>query len=290
MKNVHTVLAGMATLAMALSFGQAAATQYDSDETRELIEAMVAAHGGAERWFAAPSIKFTATMYLASLPLSEERTLINNWRHYHVTIDPDTSEAYIDMGLDQSDEIYAAATRERYWRLPGIQFDVQYQDGPFQLAWYHYGMMALPFLSQQDSAIIERQEDVVLPGVSGGEPLMAFRMRFEPVGRTIGGSITIMVDPDTNLIMAWRNGAWVPDLPGGVLPDELAAPPGGPLRIVDRHQVVDGFVLPLSYRSGPPDGDPAGMHLIHEVSVDQPFDRRKLAPPPGAEIVFERSE
>ncbi|GAB4520198.1 MAG: hypothetical protein Tsb0010_04490 [Parvularculaceae bacterium] len=275
--------------AVALSAAAAEAEpHYDSAETRAEIEAMVEAHGGAERWFALPSVGFTATMYLASLPLSEERTLINNWRHYRVTIDPETSEAYVELGLYDVDGIYAAVTRDRWWRQPGTIFDVQFQDGPAQLAWYHYGMMALPFLTQVDGTNIARREDEVLPGVNGGAPLRFYRMTYEPEGREHGGYTDILIDPDTNLITAWRNGSWYPILPGDILPD-LPASPAAPLRIVDRHQEVGGFVLPLSYRSGPPQGDPVGMHLIHDIAIQGEFDRRKLMPPDNAEIVFDRS-
>ena len=38
--------------------------QYANDETRRVIEAMVDAHGGIERWRAAPSIRFDDLMHM----------------------------------------------------------------------------------------------------------------------------------------------------------------------------------------------------------------------------------
>lgn len=267
-----------------------AAPAYDDSDTRQIVEEMVEAHGGADRFFAAKSFKFTIAMYLYTLGINEKRTSYDNWRHYTVTVDPDTSRAYVDVPLENLDGPEAAVTRDQYWRTD-YQFDKPFQEGPHMLAWFHYSMIALPFLTQVDGVKLVQIEDSSLPNSDKTYPTI--HMTFEPgEDRTMPGFMDLIIDPDTHLLAGWGQGTPIALLPGDILPPEVFALPGGArfLRVVDKHQTVDGLVIPAGYYSNRPDGSLAGSHILLSASFSEKFDEKKLKKPKGARVVHDRNE
>ena len=293
-KRLRAERGGLAAAAAALCLGALApaiaAPAYDNGETRELVEEMVAAHGGADRFFAARSFKFSIAMYLYTLGINEKRTSYDNWRYYTVTVDPDTSRAYIDVPHENMDGPEAAVTRDQYWRTD-YQFDKPFQEGPHMLAWFHYSMIALPFLSQVDGVTMARVEDSTLPYSEKSYPTV--RMSFDPgEGKVMEGFMDLIIDPDTHLLAGWGQGSPLALLPGDILPPEMPTLPGRArfVRIVDKHQTVDGLVIPIGYYSNRPDGTLAGSHIVLDASFDEKFDERQLKMPEGARLVHDRNE
>ena len=274
-----------------LAFHAVAAAEtpgYSDQSTREAVEKMVAAHGGADRFFAAPSFRFSIAMYLYTLGINEERTSYDNWRYYTVTVDPDTSRAYVDVPHENLPGPEAGVTADEYWRTT-YAFDPPFQEGPQTLAWFHYGILALPFLTQVEGVVLTSIEPGSLPNSAKVFP--AIRMTFEPGGgKSMAGFIDLFIDPDTYLLAGWSQGSAFPLLPGDVLPPEVAATRNRMLRVVDAYHDIDGLIIPKGYYSNRPDGVLAGSHIILEASFDAPFDESQLMRPDGGRTVYERAE
>ena len=92
-------MSSLAVPANLLAQGQGA-PKYEDAEAKRIVESMVQAHGGADAWFSAPTLQFTAAMYLASLPVTEGRTYFDNWRNYTVTVQPQTSRGWVELPFE----------------------------------------------------------------------------------------------------------------------------------------------------------------------------------------------
>lgn len=260
---------------------------YVSDEAREVVEAMVEAHGGLQRWLGAPSFTYTANMYLSSLDVWGEtgRTHYDNWRYYRVTVEPRTSRAYVELPLEDAGGPRAGFDGRAVWRLP-YDFDPAYRDGPFQLLFFHYGFVALPWLTQMEGSVLEYVGEKTFPGDS--RRLLHVRMTFAPRGKTHAGHIDLYVDPGSDRLAGWGGTGSFPLLPGDVLPAEVPAGPGGVVRLVDAWAEVDGIVVPRAYVSvGFQDERYRvfGTHLVIDPTLSEPFREAWARPPEGAEVV-----
>ncbi len=265
-----------------------AAPRYVDKDARETVKQMVKSHGGYDAWVEAPSARLELAMYLAILPPAEGRTPMDNWRYYEVTVEPKTSKTLVEVPWENTEGYEAGLTKDAYWVRP-LTFDPSFQEPVTMLAWYHYGMINLPFLSQSDTAVLETTDGIENPLT--GKVLKGIRMTFEPGdGRKHEGAIDLYIDPETNLLAAWRLGTMYAALPGDVLPDEVPVPPGAPLRIVENYQTYDGIVLPQAYASMTPDGNAAGTHVIMSASFTEPFPHDSLRKPDDGRVVFSRGD
>lgn len=261
---------------------------YADKAVRKTVEKMVAAHGGFERWISAPSIELDLAMVLLVLPEAEGRTPKDDWRYYLVTVEPKSSKAIVDVPWEDAEGPEVGLTRDAYWRR-NLTFDPAFQDPPHMLGWYHYGMISLPFLSQVDGVHIESAEGMTHP--YSGADLIGVKMTFEPGGgKTHAGEAVLYIDPETNLVAAWRTSTMFPLLPGDVLPAQAPRGPGGALRVVESYADADGLVLPRAYASIGPDGAVNGTHVVLSARIGGAFPHDAALPPADAEIIYQRPE
>lgn len=245
-----------------------------------------AAHGGYERWIDAPSVRLDIAMYLLVLPPAKGRTPQDNWRYYSVVVDPDTSETLVDVPWEAGDGPEVGLTKNLYWARP-MTFDPTFQDSAAMLGWYHYAMINLPFLTQIDGVSIEPADNIEHP--LDGRALTGFRMTFDPgPGKIHAGDVEFYIDPQTNLMAAWRFHTRFPMLPGDILPDEAPGVPGSPLRVVETHADYDGFIIPRAYAAFDKGGNAIGTHVVLDADFEAAFPKDALTPPEDAITVFER--
>jgi len=263
---------------------------YDKADTQALIEAMLEAHGGQDAWLETPSFNFKFVMYLASLPVPGEsgRRYHDNWRLFEATLEPRTSRGYLSLPLEDSAGPHAGFDGERLWRRP-YDFDPAFQDPPFQLLYFHYGMISLPWMTQMDGVVLEDRGSGNLPSLD-----IAFRvvrMSFAPEGKTHGGHYDLYIDPQTNRLAGWIQTTRVPILPGNFLPAEVEGRdgPGNIARIVDQYAELDGKIIPIAYSSLATDGSDRlfGIHLLIEPSFGGAIDESMLQPPEDSEVVYQ---
>ena len=263
---------------------------YDYAETQSLIEAMVDAHGGYEMWLEAPSFNYKYVMYLASLPVPGEdgRRYFDNWRVYEAVLEPRTSRGYLSLPLEESAGPHAGFDGERIWRR-SYDFDPSFQDSPFQLLYYHYAMISLPYLTQLDGVVLENRGTGKLPSLD--VVFRVVRMSFSPASKTHGGHYDLYIDPQTNRLAGWIQTTRVPIMPGNFLPAEVEGSdgPGNIARVVDRYAELDGMVVPIAYSSFSTDGSDRlfGIHLLIEASFGDAIDVSMLELPEDGEVVYQ---
>lgn len=289
MRTYLTQLALVAAAAVA-AIGAHAQPAYDSDAARRLTEQMVEAHGGLERWRAAPAIATTFAIYLASLPVGgeegpgAERSYIDNWRFFTATIEPSTSRGYVDIPTEGMPGPEAGFDGETWWGTAYRLDAGPFRDGPLQLLWCHYAMINMPFLTQLDGVSIAATGKQVIAFPRGAEELDAIRVTYETLGKP--GFYDIYIDPETRLMRAWRHTAAFPALPGGVVLNAMFNGPDGAgiLRIVDQHREFDGVVIPTSYTTLNAEGGVLGAHLVVDASYTDEFDAALARPPAETQI------
>ncbi len=171
---------------------------------------------------------------------------------------------------------------EQIWVVPYGFDQPKFRDGPLQLMWFHYGMVALPFMTQVEGVRHEYAGIRSLPGKERQYDVV--QMSFHPENKTHSGVIDLYIDRETSRLKAWTQGTRMPILPGDVLPREFQSSGGDTLRVIDEYQDIDGLIIARSYASIAGNGSQVtGAHLILNPSIKQAFDEAALKRPPGSE-------
>jgi len=253
---------------------------------------MVAAHGGTA-FTNAPSVHFTVTMYLSSLPVgSDGRTYEHNWRIYKVTQDPCTGRGYVELPWEDREGPTIGFDGKELWSLD-YSFDPVYQDDPYMLSFYHYSMIALPWLTQLEGVNLEYVgTETSLPGFS--EPLEVVKMTFDPDGKTHEGYFKLFIDPETNLLRGFEHTSAMAILPNDLLPDEMGLTPATMFRVTDGYLQADGVTVPKTYTTFMLEEDGThkmvGVHMLSDVSMKRTISASDVRKPDGANVAFTKGE
>ena len=227
----------------------------------EIIDAMVEAHGGMERWATAPTVSFEDEFK----PGTAETGAVSR-----VTVEQGRRRAYIDF---PGTEMHIAWDGEKAW---SENWEAPYP--PRFLALLNYHFVNLPWLAKD-------------PGVILGKPGKA-RLRDDPkeyltvkvtyeagVGDTPRDYYVLYVDPETHrlraneYIVTYRS-----ILPEGV---EASDPH---ILVYDEYATVDGLVVPTHYTIYEADGTVYASCDVRDWSFDQPFDEGRMVMGEGAVI------
>ncbi len=252
-----------------------AAPQYANDETRELIEAMLEAHGGLERWEAAPSIRFDNIMYNT---YAQKENFA--WWVVHEVIDQKTRQAWQDWPMDDARIGYDG---EKVWSTNWSK-----GNPPPHMVHFFYYFLNLPWLTQDDGVLLSEATRFAWPGFD--EELIRIEMRYEEaaaIGKSNKDFYILYLDPNSKRLVGYQyaNG-YQPLL------EVMNMPEGkdvfGPLwRLITRFEEVDGLLFPTAWRTMPgPDERIVGNHVILNVDVSTPFEYENVEQPADA-IVFD---
>ena len=268
----RTALAlGMAA-AMAAPAGAQQGPDYDSPETRAIVEAMVEAHGGIEAWRAAPTVAFDNTFFN---PFAAQQGQSPWWVAREV-IDQDDRRVHQYWPLTDGRLAYDG---ERTWTHNwGVGNPPQF------MVHFFYYFTQLPFLTQDEGVVLTYLGREELPGKD--RTFDVVRMEFETMaspGKTRRDRYELFIDTEAKLLGGYRYwNAW------GPMMDLMGVPEGeifGPmLRVHDRLTTVDGFVVPMEMHTMAADGSQTyGYHTITNYSFTEAFDEGWMEMPEGAQ-------
>jgi hypothetical protein len=262
-------------LAMILAPPSFAQPDYASDETKRVIEAMVEAHGGMERWQAAPSIRFDDIMYM---PFHDREQFA--WWAAHEVIDQKTRQVWQNWPMDDAMIGYDG---EQVW-------STNWNKGNPSASMVHffYYFVNLPWLSQDDGVILSEVKRFDWPEL--GDGLYEIEMRFAAapgIGKSSNGYFVLYIDPETYRLVGYQyaNG-YQPLL------DVMNMPEGkkvfGPMwRQITRYEEVGGLLFATAFRTMPGPGKKiVGSHLIMNIDISQPFEYDRAKAPKDA-VIFD---
>lgn len=272
----HSNFAGALTLLAILYSGSAACgPQYASAESQRVIESMVEAHGGIERWRAAPAIRFNDIMHNPY----HERNEFAWWAAYEV-IDQKTRQVWQDWPFDDARVGFDGT---EVWSTNWNKGNPS-----AMMVHFFYYFVNLVWLTQDDGVLLSDVTRFDWPNL--GDDLYRIEMRFADapgIGKSYKDFFVLYIDPESYRLAGY-------EYANGYQPllDVMNMPEGkevfGPLwRLITRYEEVDGLLFPTAFRTMPgPDERIVGNHLIMNIDISTPFDYDKVKKPAGA-VVFD---
>lgn len=274
MKSYRLVQWSIAIFLLAYLPVSIASPHYANDESKRVVEAMVAAHGGLERWRAAPSIRYDNIMHNNYHGKSEFA-----WWVAHEVIDQKTRKVWQDWPMDDARIGYDG---DDVW-------SVNWNKGnpsPSMVHFFYY-FVNLPWLTQDNGVILAEPARFTWPGLA--DDLYEVRMTFEQapgIGKSGNGYFVLYIHPESYRLVGYQyaNG-YKP------LVDLMNMPEGhevfGPLwRAITKYEEVGGLLFPVAFRTMPEaDERIVGNHVILNIDVSTPFEHDKAERPDGAEII-----
>ena len=272
MINTRTITA----VALLVLFGNAwAAPRYASEDTREVIEAMVEAHGGMDRWLAAPSIRFDNIMYN---PYHEKNQFA--WWVSHEVIDQETRKVWQAWPMhDATIGFDGDAVWSDNWRMA---------NPPTFMVHFFYYFVNLPWLTQDDGVRLSEVTEFEWPGVG---TLNRVEMRFVDapgVGKTDKDYFVLFIDPNSSRLVAYQYAiAYQPMLDIMNVPADREV--FGPMwRMITSFEEVDGLLFPTAWRTMPgPNERIVGNHVILNIDISTPFEDEKAAKPEASDVLVD---
>lgn len=250
--------------------------EYASEETREVVQKMISAHGGFDKWKEAKTFSFDNIMFSQGLPGSP--FWINN-----VLVDKDTRQVYQHWPIHGSTMAYDGETTwGKDWKVG---------NPPKFEALFFYYFLNLPWLTQDENVSLGQVKTVTHAGFEKEvlEILMTFTEK-PAVGKTTLDRYKLFIDPESYLLVGYEY-----EIGYGYMLDLMRLPQEakvfGPMfRINDSFTEVDGLIYPnLMHTSNSDHTQTYGNHAIINYSLSTPFDKQLLEKPHGA-IVDTTSE
>ncbi len=267
-KYLYIAIAALSILTVSSSAGSG--PHYASPETQEIIDAMVAAHGGLDAWNSASVISFDNTMFN---PFAGDGD--NPWWYTHETIEQGSRKAVQDWPLNNATLVYdGEATWTTGWNM---------SNPPKFMVHFFYYFVGLPWLTQDSNTQLGAPEPGRLPGVD--QDLVTITMTFSEapsVGKTALDSFKLYIDPDSHLLRGYEY-----SIGYGAMLDLFGVPEGqvfGPmLRVHDDFAEVDGLTVPIRFHTMAADGSATyGYHILTNYSFSDSFDQDRLHRPADA--------
>lgn len=232
-----------------------------SETSREIIAAMISAHGGMEKWRSAPTVSFEDHF----LPAGAQKPTVSE-----VTVEQGPRRAYLD---------FPEPNARIAW--DGKQVWSENWQAPFPprfLALLNYYFLNLPWLAMD-------------PGVILGEPgkaklwddpteYITVKMTFDAgVGDTPDDYYVLYIDPKSHRLKACEYiVTYAAILPPGV----KATSPH--ILVYEEFATVDGLMVPTRYSIYEKNHSLYATCEIRNWSFKKPFDATRMTMPPGAVI------
>jgi len=260
-----------ASLILAIPFA-AAKPHYANDETQRIIEAMVDAHGGIDRWRAAPAIRYDDIMHNSFAGKDQFAFWVA-----HEVIDQKTRQVWQDWPMDNARIGYDG---KQVW-------SENWQKGNPSASMVHffYYFVNLPWITQDDGVILSEASMFTWPGIE--QELYEIRMTFDAapaIGKSVKNYYVLYIDPESYRLVGYQYA-------NGYKPliEKMGLPEGkevfGPMwRFITRYQEVDGLLFATAFHTMPePDGRIVGNHLILNLDISTPFEYEKSKMPANAD-------
>jgi hypothetical protein len=255
--------------------------QYASAKTKEVIEKMINAHGGLQKWQEAKTLSFDNLFFN---PLAGQMEWTSPWWASHEVIDLKKRRAYHDWPLDQAQLAYDG---EKVWTIGW-----KIENMPKSQAMSFFYSVSLPWLTQDTNVRLGELGKAKLPGFTKNYLTVPVGFAAAPtVGKTAKDFYKLYIDPDTYLLQAYEY-----SMGFGALLDAMGLPEeqevfGPILRINDKFITVAGLKFPAEFHTTALDGSQTyGHHVVINYSLREAFDEARMKMPAAAVIDQSRAE
>jgi hypothetical protein len=227
-----------------------------SADVNTLADAMIAAHGGYERWSAAPSCTFVDSW--------------ENGRGFRTTVEQGTRRAYLETDGGSTRVAWDGATCTSVgWPEEGAP--------PRFIALLNWYFVNLPWVVKDPGVHLEEGTGTLL---DDPKQYRTLKLTYaDGVGDTPDDWYDLYVDPDTHRLVACKYiVTYRALLPEGV---ESTSPH---VLFYDEWTTVDGLLVPTHFTIREENGDPYSSCTISDWSFREPFDAARLDLGPNAVV------
>jgi hypothetical protein len=232
-----------------------------SEESREIVAAMISAHGGMEKWRSAPTVSFEDDF----LPAGTQTRTVSR-----VTVEQGRRRAYLDFPESKARMAWDGKQAwSENWKDP---------IPPRFLALLNYYFLNLPWLAMDAGVNLGK------PGTAKlwNDPTeyITVKMTFKPgVGDTPDDYYVLYIDPKSHRLKACE---YVATYASILPPGAKATPPH--ILVYEEFATVDGLVVPVRYSIFDKSHKLIATCEIRNWSFKKPFDGTRMTIPAGALI------
>ncbi len=257
-----------------LTVGALSQPKYASKETKEVIQKMIEAHGGYDKWDQMKTQSFTTIMH------SESLGLLRFWINDQV-VDMQKRRSYQDWPLVRSKMTFDG---EKVW---SVDWRVGNPPGHQHSVFFYY--LNLPWLTQDDHVTLG--ESSLMEHKAFDNKVYKVVMGFSKVptvGKSIKDTYTLFIDSQSYLLVGYEY-----TVAYGPMLDIMKVPKdqeyfGPVLRKNNYFAEIEGLQFPLLFTSHNQEyTELYGDHVIYNLEFDLPFDESRMTPPENA--VFDPS-
>lgn len=227
----------------------------------DVVDKMIAAHGGMEKWRNAPSVSFTDEWSFPGSPMTMKANIIVEQGNRRVRMDYPDANASIGWDGEQCWSLN--------WQMPSP---------PRFLPQLNYYFLNLPWLMKDPGVVLSQpaRERVFDDPVE----YIAIRVTYEAgVGDTPDDYYVLYIHPDTYRLAGCRYVVTYP----GLVPRGMEHTPEHIL-LYEEFATVNGLVVPTAYTIYETNRDEYAACKITNWSFDKPFDDALVDMPEGAVV------
>lgn len=246
---------------------------YESAKTKEVIEKMLKAHGGYEKWKNIPAIRFDNIMHNNYHSKNEFA-----WWVSHEVIDQKNRHVYQDWPMNEAKIAYdGKQVWSQNWRKA---------NPPAAMTYFFYYFVNLPWLTQDNGVQLSNVTEFEWPDT--GRTYYEIIMTYDglpALGKSSKDYFVLYIDKESYLLQGYQYAVG-----NKALLKALGQPPErevfGPLwRMITKYTSVQGLTFPSAFRTMPEANERiVGNHVILNIDVSTPFDASQLSMPEGAII------
>ncbi len=244
---------------------------YASEETEAIIQKMITAHGGYDRWKSIKTFSFTTAMH------SESLGVLRFWINDQV-VDMKTRRTYQDWPLVGSKMSFDG---EKVW---SVDWRVGNPPSHQQSVFFYY--MNLPWLTQDDHVKLGEAELIKHKAFDNEVYRVVMSYSDVPtVGKSDKDTYTLFIDSKTYLLVGYEY-----TIGYGPILDAVGAPKdqevfGPVLRKNNYIAEIGGLKFPVLFTTHDAELTAQyGDHAIYNIVIDGEFDESRMVPPANAII------
>lgn len=244
---------------------------YASAETEAIIQKMITAHGGYDKWKEIETLSFTSVMHSASLPT------LHFWINSQV-VDMKNRRTYQDWPVVGAQLGFDG---EKAW---GINWNVGNPPNHQQSVFFYY--MNLPWLTQDDHVNLSEVELIEHKAFTNKVYKVTMSYSESPtVGKSAKDTYDLFIDSESYLLVGYQYTVGY-----GPMLDIMGMPKdtevfGPMLRKNDYFVEYNGLKFAALFTTHASDlSAQYGDHVIYNVKIDEPFDESRMTPPANAVI------
>lgn len=245
--------------------------QYATEKTREVVQKMIEAHGGYERWTALETFSFTTVMHSASLPT------LHFWINDQV-VDMKSRRTYQDWPVVGSQLSYDG---EKAW---GVNWNVGNPPNHQHSVFFYY--LNLPWLTQDP--YVKLGEATLMDHPAFENQVYKIHMSYSQsptLGKSVRDTYDLYIDAKSYLLVGYEyTVGYGPMLDIMGLPKEAQV--FGPVLRKNTYFVdYDGLKYPALFATYAADlSAQYGDHVVYNLKLDAPFDESRMEMPAGAVV------